>query len=66
MKKSEIFANTSDLVWNPKVAHILAASSDSGVVSVIDLRSKKEVIALVLPKYSPVSAVSWNPETVSA
>lgn len=59
-----MFLNTSDLAWNPRVAHILAAASDSGVVSIIDLRSKKEVTTLSLPDFASVSSIAWNPETV--
>lgn len=59
-----MFSNNSDLAWNPKVAHILAAASDSGVVSIIDLRSKKEVTKLCLPNFSSVSSIAWNPEIV--
>lgn len=63
-KKCERFANVTDLAWNPKVSHIIAAASDSGVVSIIDLRSKKEVTTICLPNFDRVSSISWNPESV--
>ena len=46
------------------MAHIIAAASDSGVVSIIDLRSKKEVVNFNLPDYASVSSIAWNPDIV--
>lgn len=65
MKKSELFGNTTDIAWNPRVAHIIAAASDAGVVSIIDLRSKKEVTHIKLPNFASASSIAWNPDTVN-
>lgn len=53
--------------WNPKVPHIISAASDSGIVSIIDLRAKKEITTLSLQDEncrSAVSCVEWHPEIV--
>lgn len=65
VKKSEKYKNTSDLAWNPHIPHIIAASSFSGTVSIIDLRSKKEITSIELPESIGASNVSWNPESVN-
>lgn len=64
MKKSEKFNNTLDLAWNPRVPHIIAASSDSGSISIIDLRFKKEITSIVLPGSGDASSIAWSPEIV--
>ena len=66
VKKTNNFRNVTDLAWNPRVPHIVATSSDSGVISIIDLRSKKEVTSISIPKFSPISSIAWNPENVNS
>lgn len=65
--KSPKFGGVSYMSWNPKVPHIISAASDSGNVSIIDLRSKKEVTALSVSEKSGGSAscAVWHPEIVN-
>ena len=52
--------------WNPKVPHIISAASDTGVVSIIDLRAKREITTLTLMKNEgAASCTDWHPEVVS-
>lgn len=66
IKKTSKFTNVSDLSWNPKVPHIISAASDSGLVSIIDLRAKKEVTVLSLNANGScaASSLAWHPEIV--
>lgn len=67
IEKSSKFGNVSDMSWNPKVPHIISVASDSGIVSIIDLRAKKEITTLSLQNEnnrSSVSCIEWHPEIV--
>ncbi len=60
----EKISKITDLAWNQKVPHIVAVSSASGQVSILDLRSKKAVVNFSLPETgSSVSSISWNPDS---
>ena len=65
VKKSDKLTDTSDLAWNPHIPQIIAASSSSGVISIIDLRSKKEITSLSVPGVIGTSSIAWNPEIVN-
>ena len=67
IEKSSKFGGVSAMNWNPKVPHIISAASESGIVSIIDLRAKKEVITLSIIEnnHGIASCVEWHPEIVN-
>lgn len=48
--------------WNKKVPHILATGSSGGLVTVWDIKGKKESMTLNKFKRKAVSAVVWDPD----
>ena len=65
--KSQRLEDVTDLAWNPKVGHILAASSSNGMTVVWDLRAKKEALQFAASGGSggrgPISSIAWNPDS---
>lgn len=60
--KDEIVA----VLWNPKVQHILGTGSSSGVLSVWDLRTRKQVISVPNRKGRfRASSLVWHPSIVT-
>eukprot|EP00163_Fabomonas_tropica_P033726 TRINITY_DN9004_c0_g1_i2.p1 TRINITY_DN9004_c0_g1~~TRINITY_DN9004_c0_g1_i2.p1 ORF type:complete len:1069 (-),score=197.63 TRINITY_DN9004_c0_g1_i2:94-3300(-) len=65
-EKKHANSEISAVAWNPKVQHILASTSNSGLSVVWDLKVKRAVISFSDPKTKHrCSALAWNPEVAT-
>jgi len=54
----------SSVDWNKKIPHIVLSGGKNGLVTVWDLKQKKESLTLSHLGRKEVSAVAWHPDNV--
>jgi len=61
MPEKRSIGGVTQIAWNTQVAHILASSSGSGIVTVWDLKQKKPWCELRCESNGGVSDIAWHP-----